>query len=508
MDKLRAEHEATQRTLAEGDTVRQKLKEDLEHAQVLERSLRDEVTTISAARDGLKSENSSLSSELDERSQALATSLAKIGQLTSELAAASRSEETSKTELRTALRRAEEAEKTQHDLQEEGTGLMRSLEEMRPKIIELTGVKLELSERVEMLTKSLSERDSTISDLERQLESAQDSAAAAVHDRGQAESELEKEKANTERNLDELQKAYSELQNQLDDAHASVRELEADRKMARQTAAHLQEEVDNHLSKEQKYSSEIASLQGRLEEQQHAREDSITLVDQLQQEVENLRSDLASKEEELNRMRQAASAPPSPTQIPRSLSDEVQNALKQQYELEISSSQSTIRTLEASLYDTENQYLALQKQCTSMEEEIAHLNSLLNSQRSHAISARDSLSGRRSDDLRRTSLGSQRSDSVARLPSSVHIDENLPPATRHRRRISLAMLQARMASEAEVALSQIRAHASPRSIPPTIQEHPSRNSLDSNVPVFKRPQFLDESHVFWCASCKGDLIVL
>ena len=37
-----------------------------------------------------------------------------------------------------ATRRAEEAEKIQGNLQAEGTNLMRSLNEMRPKIVELT----------------------------------------------------------------------------------------------------------------------------------------------------------------------------------------------------------------------------------------------------------------------------------------------------------------------------------------------------------------------------------
>lgn len=493
-------------TLSEGAAAKKRLNEELESLQNNMRGLESKLRTMTSERDSSETTKASLTSKLEECMQNLKLSQAKSDQLSSELATAVRSEETAKAELRTAIRRAEEAEQTQRHLQEEGTGLMRSLDEMRPKIVELTGIRLELSEKVHALNRSLHERDSTISDLERQLEIAQDTASSATQGRERVDSEREKERVDAEKSLDELQKAYAELQNQLDDSLASARELEADRKTQRQTSVRLQDQMDMQIAKEHKHSDEVAVLQTRLEEQQRAGQESETLLEQLQLEVENLRAELTNKDAEISRLRQAASSPSSP--LPQSLGDEVQSAVKQQYDLDISSAQSTIRELENSLYDAENQYRALEKQFVSMEEEVRQLQSLLNTQRTRAIS-RESFSGRRSDDLRRTSFGSQRSGSLPLLPPSIRIDENLPPATRHQRHVSLAMLHARMASEAETATAAaFRVHGSPRTVPPTIEEQPSRSSLDSSVPPYKRPQFLDESHVFWCASCKGDLIVL
>ena len=96
---------------------------------------------------------------------------------------------------------------------------------------------------------------------------------------------------------------------------------------------------------------------------------------------------------------------------------------------------------------------------------------------------------------------------VMRKLSSALIDENLPPATRRQRHISLAMLQARMYSEAEAATIHAATSKTSKSSV-TGHGHSAASSMDSSVISLRWPQFLDESHVFWCATCKGDLIVL
>jgi chromosome segregation ATPase len=52
--------------------------------------------------------------------------------------------QSAQAELRQAIRRAEESEKIQKDLQAENAHLVRSLEEERPKIIDLSKEKAEL----------------------------------------------------------------------------------------------------------------------------------------------------------------------------------------------------------------------------------------------------------------------------------------------------------------------------------------------------------------------------
>jgi len=90
-------------------------------------------------------------------------------------------------------------------------------------------------------------------------------------------------------------------------------------------------------------------------------------------------------------------------------------------------------------------------------------------------------------------------------------DIGLTPETRHKRRVSLSMLKARIDSELAAATSRppsrILPSSSTKSKPlalSTVHEPASqRGSLDYS---YKRPQLDD--HIFWCSSCKADLIIL
>ncbi len=86
----------------------------------------------------------------------------KLEQTSTELASTNRHTQALQQELKAANRRAEEAERTQRDLQSEGSTLMRSLEEMRPKIVELTSVKAELAEKIDSLQHTIRNRDAAI----------------------------------------------------------------------------------------------------------------------------------------------------------------------------------------------------------------------------------------------------------------------------------------------------------------------------------------------------------
>jgi myosin protein heavy chain len=82
--------------------------------------------------------------------------------------------------------------------------------------------------------------------------------------------------------------------------------------------------------------------------------------------------------------------------------------------------------------------------------------------------------------------------------------------------VSLGMLKARIDSEmmataagtappsrvASPLHAEVAERGSP--LPPRMDPH-ATNSVQSS---HKRPQFLDESHIFWCHSCKGELVVL
>ncbi|KAI5124139.1 hypothetical protein M0805_000950 [Coniferiporia weirii] len=497
-DKLKGEHEGIQVELSRKSVVETELSQELAALNVRLRSSEDALSSIASERNTLAAEKGLLTSQLETSHRSIRELESKTSEATSSLAGVTHQLETSRAELQAVSRRAEDAEKAQRDLQKEGAALIHSLDEMRPKIVELTGMKLDLTEKVELLTRSLNQRDSTISDLEDQLEHVQNAVSDARQDHERLKKEREKENNTAETGLAELQRAYIELQTQLNDTLANVQELKADRGRQQQTATRLQEEIDSLLSVEWGRSEDMALYQARLEEQQEADGDKQRLLDEL-------RSELAAKEDEISRLRISLS--PSPT--PQSLSDEVQGAIKQQYELELSSAQSTIRSLQASVHDAEALCRSLQKQIVAMEDELTRLRSAPKPRRSHVFRSRDQTPSRLSDDIQRTSSSSQRSDSAARLPPSVLVDENLPSATRHQRRVSLAMLQARMYSEAEAAsghATSSKGRASPGAFAPIYEA--SSSSLDSSAQPAWRPQFLDESHVFWCASCKGDLVVL
>jgi len=168
------------------------------------------------------------------------------------------------------------------------------------------------------------------------------------------------------------------------------------------------------------------------------------------------------------------------------------------------------------LYEAEASQHSLQKQMGEMEDELLHLRSIVEGQMSYAFPARDQRQA--FNDARRSSFASQRSDSISHGFLSSQIDEALPPSIRHQRQVSLAMLQARIISEAQssgfhshghksVASTEVTSSPRLHSSLHTLHEGSSRDSIDVARQV-RRPQFLDESHVFWCASCKGDLIVL
>jgi len=166
--------------------------------------------------------------------------------------------------------------------------------------------------------------------------------------------------------------------------------------------------------------------------------------------------------------------------------------------LDLSAAQSQMRMLETSLFEAEARAHSLQKQVSALETQSrsasrAGMSSRPSSRLSHA-------------DLHRPSFTSLRPSSLSTSLSRSVFDIGLTPETRHKRRISLSMLKARIDSEVASVVSSSRPPSralSPVRSLPTVRE-PSLE-LDS---LPHRPQFLDESHVFWCHSCRGDLVIL
>jgi chromosome segregation ATPase len=452
-------------------------------------------------------------------------------------------------EKRNAVRRAEAAERIQQDLQNEGSSLMRSLDEMRPKIVELTNMKLELSEKLSSLEQAVRDRDGIIAQLESSLQTAQDQNESLNTKLVDIETTREKDRSTAQETQDELQKGYAELETDLSDALASIRELEVERAGRRQLTSKQLEELERMTATSQNLKEEIASLNQELEERKLADVEQMEILERARTDIEALHADRMAKDQEIDQLRAelstAAASPSSP-----SLDMEMMNALKQQHRLELSAAQSQIRSLQTSVFEAEARAHSFQRQLSQSEDQLAQLRALSSpsgltalppqplpsASQSSLLSPHvatqlaidhpprpSSRARNNSEDLRRTSLTQQRRGSGNNsnnndIPlGAAHpaFGASLSPETRHKRKVSLGMLKARIDSEMTATAagiappsrvaSPLHAEVAERRSPlPRMDPH-ATNSVHSS---HKRPQFLDESHIFWCHSCRGELVVL
>ena len=188
-----------------------------------------QLTSLTAEHQSLRLERTSLQSQLDEHLGTIAGLRKAASQSAANQEAHNQQLRASHAELRNAIRRAEEAERTHQDLQNEGSSLMHSLDEMRPKIVELTNAKLELSERNNVLEQAVRERDNVIVQLESSLQAAQDQNESLTSKLLDSETALERDRSSAQESQDELQREYAQIETELSDALASIRNLEVDR---------------------------------------------------------------------------------------------------------------------------------------------------------------------------------------------------------------------------------------------------------------------------------------
>jgi len=172
------------------------------------------------------------------------------------------------------------------------------------------------------------------------------------------------------------------------------------------------------------------------------------------------------------------------------------NSLRQQHALELSTATSHIRALENTIFDKDSAIHGLQKEIKSYEEQMDHTKP------SPRLPRRPISRTSNYNDSSRLSSGAHRPSLPSPLARTV-FDEAMTPETFHKRKVSLSMLKARMESEAKVQIGQ----PSSRALSP-VQSNGKPSRPSSVVGHNHRPQFLDETHVFWCHACSGDLVIL
>ena len=512
------------------------------HAEVEQQHLatQEQLSSVIAERDDLLGERTALQTQIEDNKGVVTELQQKLAALASDLQLNARQLKQVQADLRAATARAEDAEKTQKELQAEGIGLMRSLEEMRAKVVELTDEKLVLSEKVDAFQGTIHARDGVISRLEAVLEQVRGETIAVERERDELKGALANERAALQKDSSELQQAYSELQAELAAARKEVTDLEEERAKLRQLSNSNVDEIRRLTDTLQTQSSQVASLRSELAERTQAQSEAQEFLGRAQAEMEALRGEQAQKDEELERLREAASAPssqsadaqpPSQSQSHQSLDGEMLSALKQQHALELSAAHSQVRALETSVFNAEAQVHALQRQMTVLEDELAQLRPLArpssrassHHQQPLPSSVQRRTSARavdQSDELRRASFNSHRPSGTS-PPATLSAFEGLSPEARHKRKVSLSMLKARIDSEVahqtRPASRSSKSHASPLAKPaglPAVIE-PVSESQPPTPPAHtqhahpaKRPVFMDESHIFWCHACQGDLVVL
>lgn len=230
------------------------------------KGLIEQLASMTSIRDVLAAEKLTLESQTNSSYEDLTELREKLTQTTSELTATARQLQTAQAELKAAIRRADDAENTQKDLQAEGTSLMRSLDEMRPKIVELTGVKLDLGEKVERFERTLRNRDATIAQLESTVDELRDRNDEADREWQEKFAAHQKEYALAASQSSDLQKAYTDLQEELETSLASLRNLEAERSNHHQEALRRLEEIESLNKSSRTQSEELEALRQELDE--------------------------------------------------------------------------------------------------------------------------------------------------------------------------------------------------------------------------------------------------
>ncbi|KAG2350885.1 hypothetical protein BDR05DRAFT_49997 [Suillus weaverae] len=384
---------------------------------------------------------------------------------------------------------------------------MQSLDEMRPKFVELTSAKMDLMERIDKLEHEKNSRDTFISKLESALSEAMEREAEAAQVHKEADSSQEKDKVSLQQSIIELQQGYAELQAELETSQAAVLSLEGDRTQLRQIEARQLEIIDRLSVESDQHSQVVSHLESDLRSYRNIDEEHRAFIERSNYEHEVLRAELSAKDDEIEHLQNFSSNEAAP----RSLDDEMIGALRVQHAMDLSNANSQIRALETTVFEAQAKSHSLQKQISILEDQLAQQRSTSRATSrpfSPGVPGRPSSRTLNPTDLRR---GSYRSSNLAPPSPRTVFDVGLSPETRHKRQVSLGMLKARIDSEVAASAG---GYPSSRQLSPVPQGNEGILGQEPDSPswhaqhIHRRPQFMDESHIFWCHSCDGELVIL
>lgn len=275
---LKTEKDTLESQLSESAQARTQLDSRCSELEKKHESTLNQLATVTTERDALATEKGSADQASQAKDAIIAGLNAQLAQAATEINNQRRQAQSLQTDLRTAQRRLDDAEKIQQRLQNEGTNLMRSLDELRPKVVELTEDKIQLSEKVAQLERALRDRDSVISNLETSLEEARQESEKTQAEWRTKLSKAEQERSEAATSSSEMEKSFSELQKELENALDSIRALESERQSLRQETQTRLREVEQLSNTSRSQAAEITKLQYELNERRAAQVGGCALI--------------------------------------------------------------------------------------------------------------------------------------------------------------------------------------------------------------------------------------
>ena len=523
MSQSNKEKETLQDKLSVSSNREKALQGQNQELATLQEEMKSTIAALTAERDSHTTHIGTLTAQHSEATSALQSLQTSLSSQAVKLTDFEHRLQQAQSEAQAAFRRADDAERSHKNLQNENVGLMASLNEMRPKLVELTEEKLNLTDRVGTLEAQKRELHAVVGKVEEERDEARARVEALTQEREKGESVKTSEVERLKREIEETKTHATQVEDELQGAHASVRDLEAGRGIHRQAVERYQHEMDRLDAELAALRVQMGALQGEAVEAQtqheqalSALEDTQVVLERANTEVESLRGDLVAREEEVAQLRgklAAASTTPGPSAKSggvrkASLGQEI---LAVEESIGLSSAKSRIRALEAEVFDEQAKGHTLQKRIQELEHELSTRPKVLvpkNPTNGHTnqtyLPHSQPLFPKISSSASQHSQTSEKANGHAHpgtLPTN-NIDEAIAPEQRHKRRVSLHMLKARIEGELRP-----RASRGASSLEPT-KEEGQLSDTERPKAVPRRPQFMDENHVFWCSCCRGDLVVL
>ncbi|KAG9104129.1 hypothetical protein FRC06_005246 [Ceratobasidium sp. 370] len=508
--KLKAERDSfeTRHTEVEG-----RLQESQRRSSELETQhdlLRSDYAALKAAHEALESVQQGLKARLEELEK-------QLEQAVNDAKDANVAHSDVTQQLNEALALAARGASTETALaalQAENEGLLANLAEMRPKIVELTEAKLVLGETIDARDSSIRDYESQLKALEIELADAHSrvdelsgqSGTAASH-ASELEGQLQKERLA----VSEAYTAYEALQTRLTLAEQQLKETESLQDSLRLRAEQGEAKAAQVDADLERRTREVTSLLEEIEARNREATELRTFLERSRADVEAANNELATREDELARLRTHGTK--SPAHDPATLAGET-------LELELSTMRSRIRTLEAEAFDAHAREHALQRQVAELQNQTRRMDPRAVSGLGVGHNGGSGAPGKRHGQVgtgsRRTSgelentrsgVGSARAITpigTSRTTRLSVLDASLPPETRQKRAVSLNMLRARIISEMDSGASGVSPNIRLASVGE--EQHSVGHSHEGVANLMGGAD--DEAHIFWCSACEGELVVL